>query len=626
MCGITGVFNFGSRKPVDKDQLKMMCDILVHRGPDEEGIYLDEINGVGLGHRRLSIIDLSSGQQPMSDSNKSIWITYNGEIYNYPELKSELIAKGHKFLTNSDTEVILYLYKEFGEKGFHRLNGIFAFAIYDKSAGTIILARDHFGVKPLYYTITNDKLIFSSEIKSILLEPSIRKEIDFEALNSFLTFRFNPAPQTLFRGIKKLPQGNYLKVNLLGQVKLDTYWEYIPATNQAISEQEAIYEYQTQLENAVKRQIISDVPVGLLLSGGIDSAVIGKLMQNYSKEKIKTFTIGFEGNGEFNELVDAKVTAKFIDSEHYEITISQQEYMDFFSKSFYYTEEPVAYTTIPALYYVSKLASEHVKVVLAGQGADEPLAGYKRYFGEKYLNLLYPYVSLLPIETLSKLLPRNERVKRAAFASQFSNQIEKFLAIHTIFTPDQKAHLLKDELKTLITNNDIDVVKSLYDKSCNLTDSLSKLLFIDTRLSLPDNLLLFGDKMSMANSLEMRVPFLDVELIKFLETLPSKFKLKGFTHKYLHKKALAKWLPQSIVKRTKRGFSTPMDNWLQNDLSTTAKELFNEKNSAAREFFNIRYIDRMIELHQAKRENYVRHLFAILSFELWYRQFFQSSE
>jgi len=624
MCGITGIYNFQSKGAVDKSLLQAMCDSIRHRGPDDEGIFIDQDRHVGLGHRRLSIIDLSSGHQPMANHTGNIWIVFNGEIYNYLELKKELTSKGYQFTTTSDTEVIISLYQEYGEDAFARLNGIFAFAIFDKNKSTLVLARDHFGVKPLYYAVHQGDLVFGSEIKTIICNKDFKRELDFESLNTFLTFRYNPSPQTLFKGIKKLAPGTYLKISEGKEIEMRSFCPTTPKTDLHISENEAIERYQCGLENAVKRQMMSDVPVGLLLSGGVDSAVIAHLMQSSSSEKIKTFTIGFEGKGDFNELSDARKTAAFVGSEHFETLITQKEYLDFFYKSFYYTEEPIAEMTIPALYYVSKLASQHVKVVLAGQGADEPLAGYKRYFGEQQISKYFGLLHALPLQQLTQLLPRNERLKRAAFASQFHNELDRFLAIYTIFTPQQKKDLIREEITPLLSDVNRELVNDLYKKTTQLSDSLSKILYIDTRMSLSDNLLLFGDKMSMANSIEMRVPFLDVELIHFLETLPSSMKLKGRTHKFIHKKAVGKWLPEEIIYRKKRGFATPMDEWLQNDFSHVAKEFFNDGNSACRKYFNINYINTMLEKHQSKKENFQRNIFALLSFEIWHKSFFES--
>ncbi len=646
MCGICGAWNT-SGLGIDPTFLITMRDSMAHRGPDGAGCILfpkdtgikpilyervGEIPRmnfstscpVGLAHRRLSIIDLTSGDQPMTNEDQTIWIVFNGEIYNFRELRREFEARGHIFRSSSDTEVILHAYEEYGAACPSHLNGIFAFAIWDIKRRQLLLARDHFGVKPLYYTVTNNGLVFASEIKAILRHPDVRRVLDFEAFNSFFTYRYNPSPQTLFKGIKKLIPGHYLKISLTGRIDLESFWKYVPKHDLKIAEEEAISEYQRLLEQAVGRQMISDVPVGLLLSGGVDSAAIGYLMQNHTPENIKTFTTGFPGVGDFNELEDARETAHFIHSDHYDITITQEQYMDFFFESFYYTEEPIAETTIPALYFVSKLAANHVKVVLAGQGADEPLAGYKRYFGEYYLNKYSKILRALPLEKLVKWLPRNERIRRAAYASQFDNEKDRFLGIYTIFTPEQKARLFNDDVKKKTSDVDAILMERLYDQCHGLQDSLSKLLFIDTRMSLSDDLLLFGDKMTMANSLEMRVPFLDVDLVQFLERLSSKFKLKGFTHKYIHKKAVKQWLPKEIINRKKRGFQTPMDNWLQQGFAETVKSLLNERQSSCRRYFNLDYVNEMIDLHKARKQSYQRHLFALLSFELWHRNFFEA--
>lgn len=602
-----------------------MCDTIIHRGPDDGGVFLSEDQLLGLGHRRLSIIDLTTGQQPMSNPEGTIWIVFNGEIYNYPELKKELLQKGCQFRTTSDTEVIIQLYQVYGESAFHRLNGIFAFAIYDSTKNCLVLARDHFGVKPLYYSFLKGNLVFGSEIKTILAHPDSERNLDHTSLHSFLSFRYNPSPQTLFSGIRKLHAGHYLKISSDQAPVIQSFWNYQPETNLHITETDAVEKYQQLLEQSVKRQMISDVPVGLLLSGGVDSAVIGQLMNQFSSRKIKTFTVGFVGKGDYNELDDARISSEFLKSEHHEIQITQKEYLDFFFQSFYYTEEPIAEMTIPALYYVSKLASQSLKVVLSGQGADEPLAGYKRYRGEKLISRYAALLKTLPTRQISKAFPRNERLRRAAFASGFANELDRFIAIYTIFTPTQIAGLLKKDVLAKCVNEDKKIVERLYSLTPKLHDSLSKILFIDTRMTLSDNLLVFGDKMTMANSLECRVPFLDTELVVFLESLPSGMKLKGSTHKYIHKTAVKKWLPDSIIYRKKRGFATPMDQWLQGEFSEKAKEIFNDRDSACREYFNLDFINQMLLKHRQKKENYQRNIFALLSFEIWYRSFFKAS-
>lgn len=622
MCGIVGKYNFGSRRPVDQVLLDRMRDSMAHRGPDGKGTFVDDDYYIGLAHRRLSIIDVSGGSQPMSNRDQSIWIVFNGEIYNFPELKSELQSKGYRFSTRSDTETIIYLYEEYGTEAFHRLNGIFSMGIFDRRDGSVVLTRDHFGVKPMYYSLSADGLTFASEIKAILSERSARRELDMDALNTFLTLRYNPSPQTMFGGIRKLPPGYFLRAGSNGRVEVESFWPYSPVHLDSLDEEACIRTYQDKLEAAVSRQMISDVPVGLMLSGGVDSAAIGRIMKDVATEKVMSFTVGFPGNGDFNELDDARISARHIGSQHFELEISQKEYLDFFFKSFTFSEEPIAEPTIPALYYVSKLAASKVKVVLAGQGADEPLAGYKRYFGERNLDKYGWLLARLPLATLARFIPRNERFKRAVYSSRFGQELERFLAVMTIFTPAQKERLLRPEIRKRMNDVDLEMMERTYRGSAGLDDSLSRLLFLDTRTMLADDLLLFGDKMTMANSLEMRVPFLDVELIKFLESLPANMKLRGRTHKYIHKRAVEKWLPRDIIYRKKRGFATPMDEWLQNDLAAFARKLLRRRGSACREFFNLDFVDHMVERHSRKKENYQRQLFALMSFEVWYTTFF----
>jgi asparagine synthase (glutamine-hydrolysing) len=623
MCGIAGKISYRTDAAVTRDLLNRMERVLHHRGPDAGGVYLSVDRRVGFAHRRLSIIDLSGGSQPMADVSGDLVIVFNGEIYNFPELRAELEGRGHQFASRSDTEVILHLYREYGEGSFRRLNGIFAFAIHDRLRDRVILARDHFGVKPLYYSTVNGALVFGSEVKAILEDPAVPRTLDLDAFDTFLTLRYSPSPMTLIDGVRKLHPGHCLLIERDREPELRAFWTPAPRTNHGIHIHEAVQEYRRLLEKAVRRQMLSDVPVGLLLSGGIDSAVIGTLMREGSRGPIPSFTIGFKGRGDYNELDDARASARFLGSEHFGLEIGVREYLEFFPRSFEFTEEPIAETTIPALYYVSRLAAEHVKVVLAGQGADEPLAGYHRYIGEKYLSSLAPLFRFLPLRVLASLLPRNERLKRASYASGFTDEVQRFVAIYTLFTPEQKLKLVLPELRKRMRDRAREIVGRLHASTTGMDETLSRLVYIDTRLSLPDNLLLFGDKMSMANSLEMRVPFLDLELVEFLESLPASFKLRGRKGKYIHKLALKKWLPDEIIGRPKRGFDTPMDEWLQGELAHTARRLILESDSACRRYFHVEYISEMISSHISRRENFQRHIFALLSFEIWHRVFLE---
>lgn len=618
MCGIAGSINCF----LDHHTISLIS----HRGPDSQGYSeLNIGNGkVFLGHTRLSFLDLSkAGNQPMFTRAGDFAIVFNGEIYNHLELRKRLT--GVEFAGHSDTETILYYLSTFGIDAVKEFNGIFAFAFLDINAQKIYLVRDQFGVKPLYYYAAADQLIFGSELKVILANPAYRKAIDTNSLNTFLTFRYNPSPQTLFQNINKLEGGHYLAYGLNGDSKLCNYWSYNPTTNTDISETDALVEYKRLMEQAVKRQLLSDVPVGLLLSGGIDSAVIGFLMARNMDKPVDTFTIGFTGKGDYNELDDARQTASLINANHHDLLIGQDDFLNFFYNSFYYTEEPIAEPTIPALYYVSKLAAKHVKAVMSGQGADEPLAGYKRYVGEKFIKDYGQLLSHLPAKVISAMFPANGSLARGIYALTFKDELDRFVAIYTLFTPDLKEQLFKKDWVESIDKNQRGLFETKYKQSLSLKDSLSRLLYLDTRAMLPDDLLLFNDKLTMANSLECRVPFLDIELVKFIETLPIDLKIRGLRGKYIHRKAAEEWLPAEIINRKKRGFSTPVDDWFKGDFANLLADLINSADSISNLYFNVPFIHSMIKQHQSKKKDYQRQLFILLSLELWYKNFYKAS-
>lgn len=611
MCGITGGYYLKSKAELFR--LKSSTDCISHRGPDGEGHYIDE--NVGLGHRRLSIIDLKGGAQPMQSVDERFIIVFNGEIYNFKELREDLKNLGYLFNTNSDTEVVLNAYMAYGKECLNKFNGMFAFCIYDKMVKSFFIARDQLGIKPLYYIYNGEGFFFASEIKSVFKLTNIIKEIDKEALDYWLTYRHIPSPFTLFNGIHKLKPGQYLEFK---NEKLEccSYWAPKPVIRN-LTFAESVAEYQARIETAVERQMISDVPVGLMLSGGIDSALIGALMSNKNKG-FKSFTIGFEEQGVHNELKEAKDTARFLGTQHHEIIISNSEYHDLFDKSFYFLEEPIATSSSGTILPICKLAnSNNVNVLLNGQGADEPNAGYSRHLAEKYSSLLR---MVTKTSLLKKILKHssNEKIRRALFAMGETDPLRRLTNVYSIFTEEMKNEILRDRNKVYDPQN---VIEKTYNEVRHL-DGLARILYVDARNDLPDNLLLLADKMSMAASVELRVPFLDIELFNFLESVPSKHKIKGLTTKYLHKQMASKWLPKEIIKRKKKGFNTPIDIWLKQNIGKKIKEELTDKASACSIYFNTDSISKFIDAHQVGKHDFKRNIFALWSFEKWYKNFY----
>ena len=449
MCGITGIFNYKSSASLTEELLQKMAKAIAHRGPDDEGFFLDRDSGVGLAHRRLSIIDLRSGHQPMMDAEGRVHIVFNGEIYNFRELRSDLQNFGWRFRTNSDTEVIINLYLQFGEAAFGKMNGIFAFALWDEGAKRLFCVRDQFGVKPFYYTEVGGTFVFGSEIKAILEHPHVEREINEEALVEYLAFRYVPSPKTVFRGISKLPPAHYIICDREG-VRVRCYWESIPSIQQHLSFHDAVEIYQSKLTEAVRRQMISDVPIGVMLSGGVDSAVVASIMQQYSTYQVKSFTVGFEASSNMDELADARESSKILGTEHYETIITAKHYEEFFADYMWYQEEPVGNESALASYFVSRLARPYVKVLLSGQGADEALAGYDRYKAER-LSGLFSKIPRSGRDLMSNLpgriLNRNEKIRRALYSLNENNIDLRFLKIYSIFTPEMQTLLWRWRLK-----------------------------------------------------------------------------------------------------------------------------------------------------------------------------------
>ena len=627
MCGISGIYE-RTGKPVDKSLLERMTSTLQHRGPDDQGYFSDGV--IGLGHRRLSIIDVEGGSQPIGNEDGSLQVVFNGEIYNFIELRKELEAAGHIFNTRSDTAVIVHGYEQWGVNCVNRFNGMFAFALWDKHKRSLLLARDHLGIKPLYYILTGNRLAFASEIKALLQVPDCPREMDIESLSDLFSFRSVPSPKTLFKGIYKLPPGHLMQASTKG-IDVSRYWKWVPNIRQNWREEELIEEYQTLLEDTVRLQLRSDVPLGLFLSSGIDSGVLLAIMSEYSARPVEAFTIGFEEGEKTNEIEDAAKMARRFGAKHYSMILSYKDYATYFERYMSDLEEPVADEPAPAFYFLSGIASHHVKVALTGQGADEPWAGYDRYLGVK-LSAIYSRLPQMITGHIAPLLAqipgRMERMKRGIASLSEPDILTRFAKIYSFFSADMKAQLYKGALKEGFKTAPYGALETLrrLQRDVGHLDPLSQILYLDTRISLPDDLLMVADKTSMANSLEVRVPFLDYRLIQFIESLPPALKLKGRTGKYLHKKALMKWLPKEEVNRKKKGFAHPIADWLRTSMKPLVEDCLLSSDSSLRRYFNQDYIRQVYTRHHEGREQYMRQIYLLMSLELWHRTFLKTPQ
>lgn len=622
MCGITGIFD-RSGAPADRELLTRMTEALAHRGPDGSGSFVHQ--EAALGHRRLSIIDVEGGAQPMANADGSVQVVFNGEIYNFVELRKELIALGCAFRTRSDTEVIVHAYERWGERLVDRLNGMFAFAIYDVRSRRMLLARDHLGIKPLYYTAIGSQFLFASEIKALLRHPGLQREIDRDALAELFTFRYVPSPKSLIKGVHKLPPGHLMHVSREG-VEVRRYWNQLPCPGDGRNVDALVEEYQALLEDTVRMQLRSDVPLGLFLSSGVDSGALLALMSRASGRPVEAFTIDFENGERTNESTDAAAIARRHGANHSCLTVTAADYAHYFERYMQDLEEPVGHEAAPAFYFLSKLAGERVKVALTGQGADEPWAGYGRYVGVR-LSTLYSRLPLALTQALATVAAHTplpvERVKRGVIALGERDVLTRFVKIYSFFTAEMKSELYREALQAHLRQTahaPADCIRRLQGEVAHL-DPLSQMLYIDTRTNLPDDLLMVGDKTSMANSIEVRVPFLDRRLVEFIERLPAGLKLRGTTGKFLHKKALLKWLPRSDVYRPKKGFANPIGRWLRTSMRPLVDDCLLSSGSMIASHFDQGAVRRIVEADRQGKEQYTRQVYLLLSLELWHRAF-----
>ena len=623
MCGICGILNIDGDRKIDPDQLKKMTQVIIHRGPDDVGYYIKD--DIGLGVRRLSIIDLTTGHQPISNEDKSVWIVLNGEIYNFLELKDNLIKKGHRFRTKTDTETIVHLYEEYGTECVKHLRGMFCFAIWDDKRKRLVLARDRIGIKPLYYSICQGQLIFGSEIKSILQHPRFERRIDLDGLKDYFTFLYVPAPKTIFSGIFKLLPGHILvQENKKSTIK--RYWQVRYETSPKQSEDYFVEGFLEKLKEAVRMHLISDVPLGAFLSGGIDSSSVVALMSQVATEPVMTFSVGYpDENKYFDERREAKKVAEKFETQHHEFVI-RPDLVDILPKCITYFDEPFADSSFIPNYYISQLTREKVKVALSGLGGDELSAGYVRYLGvilAKYYNKLPSSLKLM-IKGLINFLPetsgdnpvisRAKRfVKGAALPAQHS-----YLEYISAFNQEDLNNLLSGEVRKETEKYNPQERFFSYFSQAESDDMLNKMLFLDSKTYLPDDLLTLTDKMSMAHSLEVRVPFLDHQLIEFLATVPPRLKIKNLQKKYIHKKAVSKILPKEILQKKKKGFSLPLGSWFRKELRGFVQEVLTQEGIEKTGLFNQKYINQILQEHLSYKADHESKIIALLVFIIWY--------
>ena len=620
MCGIAGIVYTDPDRPVAVDDLKKMCGALIHRGPDDEGFFTRD--NVGLGMRRLKVIDLVTGRQPISNEDGSIWIVFNGEIYNYPELRRDLEERGHKFSTQTDTETIVHAYEEYGENCVGKLNGMFAFAIWDGSRKKLLLARDRIGVKPLYYFFDGHRLLFGSELKAILQCKDIPKNIDRQALDAFLTFEYIPAPLSIFADIKKLPAGHLLILER-GKVSTRQYWDLQFGASEA-DERELSETLYDLLKDAVRMRLISDVPLGAFLSGGIDSSSLVALMSELMDRPVKTFSIGFD-DPSYNELEYARTVAKYFGTDHHELTI-QPDVVNLVSDLIRHLDEPLGDVSIFPTYLVSKLAREHVTVVLSGDGGDELFGGYEWYVAEKiarYYRHLPGAVKTRWIPSLIGLVPPSPRkkgpvnkLKRFVEGSALPESLRHF-RWSTFLTEASKCDLYTEDLRQSVKHGETCSRFTTYFNTCVEADPTWQEQFADVKTYLADDILVKVDRMSMANSLEARTPYLDYRVAEFAAALPTGLKLRGLQTKYLLKRCMSEKLPPCILKRKKEGFSIPMKNWLQQELRPMMEEVLSPCRIKQEELFNPSYVEKLKRDHLNGVANNSHQLWSLMVFEIW---------
>ncbi len=633
MCGIAGIVDL-SGNGVQPNLLQRICSRLRHRGPDEEGLFVDSF--VGLGQCRLSIIDLSTGKQPMTNEDGTVWVTFNGEIYNFLEIRKKLEDQGHCFTTHSDTEVIVHAYEQFGAGCLQQFRGMFAFAIWDRTQQTLLLARDRVGKKPLFYARTSNQLIFASELQALVEHPEISREPNLAAIDEYLTYGYIPSPRTVYNAVSKLPPAHYLMCRLNSQgggfadFRVERYWNLDYCPKRYLSEEEAAEELLEELTEAVRLRMIADVPLGALLSGGIDSSLVVALMSQLSSRPVKTFSIGFEEQG-FNELPFARNVAQRYGTEHHELVVRPNA-LEVLPTLVRHYGEPFADSSAVPSYYVAKMARQQVKVVLNGDGGDESFAGYERYYASTLAERFHHLPSLVSraASGLAELLipdslPRRSRLRRVKRFLQAVSlpTAQRYLRWVGYFTAIQKANLFTPEMSQAVAGHDGEawLLHEFDTVAQNGGDNLDMLLALDVRSYLPYDLLVKMDIASMACSLEARSPLLDHKVMEFAAQLPSGLKMRGTTLKFLLKKIAGRLLPAENLNRRKMGFGVPVGDWMRGELRPFLEDQLLSPQARIRTYFKVDPICQLVQEHGSGRQDHSFQLWSLLCLELWHREF-----
>lgn len=622
MCGIHGIYRLDGGR-VAAESLSAMGDVTRHRGPDDAGVYIEGPCGIGM--RRLSIIDLAGGHQPLSNVEQTLWLVCNGEIYNFRELRAELQAKGYRFKTGSDCEVLLHLYDDLGDDFVHRVEGMFNFALWDSRRSRLLIGRDHLGIKPLYVHCSAHMVAFATEAKALLALPGVDAGLDRESLADYLHLGYVAAPRTMFRGLRKLPPATLLAVEH-GEVREWRYWRLPGTVDHGPNEPQWVARIRHSMDDAVRKQMVSDVPIGAFLSGGVDSSAIVAYMTRHSERPIRTYAIGFEG-GEaerlYNELPYARQVARQLGTEHHEILV-KPDVVSLLPTLLWHMDEPIADSAFITTYLVSRFARRDVKVILSGVGGDELFGGYRRYLGDHYLRKFeqLPRWSRQVLAGASQRLPSDRhsrflnmtRLARGFLASAELAPDERYRRYLQVMDRAAVADLMKGDA------GGVDSLAAAFS-SAPSGDALNRMFAVDAETQLPDDLLMLTDKMSMAVSLECRVPLLDIGLVELAASIPEVHKVKGGRLKHLMKQALEDVLPRDILERRKRGFGTPIGAWLKRDLAPLLRRLLSPEVVHSRDLFDIDAVNRLVADHEASIVDGTDALLALMNLEIWSRMY-----